>query len=55
MEIPATNVDGVDEQHVVESHLENLQKQKLTWKTCRNKYQLENCITTIQSHGHSSR
>jgi len=28
MEIPATNgdVDGVDEQHVVEAHLENLQK-----------------------------
>jgi hypothetical protein len=40
MEIPAINVDGVDEQHVVEAHLENLWKQKLTWRTYRNKDQL---------------
>jgi hypothetical protein len=39
MEIPATSVDGVDEQHVVEAHLENLWKQKLTWRTNRNRVQ----------------
>jgi hypothetical protein len=30
MDIP--DVDGVDEQHVIEVHLENLLKQKLVWK-----------------------
>jgi hypothetical protein len=34
MEIPFVDgdVDGVDEQHVVETHLENLLKWRLTWK-----------------------
>ncbi len=32
LEMGTPNVDGVDEQHVIEVHWENLQKQILAWK-----------------------